>query len=98
MERCQREAGKLEPEARWFIDPFGFIFADRTLRRSRPSQGDQDIAKILYDNGFDAIQGAGGYFNQLVDGHIEFLARTSVYAPPVKARRTIRCGGTARCG
>ena len=47
---------------------------------------DQDTAKILFDNGFNAIQGAGGYLNQLVDGHIEFLVRTSVYAPPVKGK------------
>jgi hypothetical protein len=80
MESCKREAGKLEPEARWFIDPFGLVFADRTLHE-QPSKREQDIAKILYDNGFSAIQGAGGYLNQLVEGHVEVLARTSVYAP-----------------
>ena len=83
MERCHKESGSLEPEARWFIEPFGFIFAERTLRQTPRHRG-QDFAKILYENGFDAIQGAGGYFNQLVEGHIEFLVRTSVYAPPVK--------------
>ncbi len=89
MEKCQREAGKLEPEARWFIDPFGFIFADRTLHE-QPSKREQDIAKILYDNGFSAIQGAGGYLNQLVDGHIELLARSAVYAPPTKENDPLR--------
>ena len=34
MERCRREAGQLEPEARWFVEPFGFIFAARTLQKS----------------------------------------------------------------
>lgn len=89
MEKCQRDAGKLEPEARWFIDPFGFIFADRTLHE-QPSKREQDIAKILYDNGFNAIQGAGGYLNQLVEGHVELLARTAVYAPPVKENDPLR--------
>jgi hypothetical protein len=84
MEKCRRQAGKLEPEARWFVDPFGFIFADRTLHE--PSKKDQDLAKILYNNGFDAIQGAGGFLNQLVDGHIEILSRTAVYAPPVRGK------------
>jgi hypothetical protein len=79
MARCQREAGKLAPEARWFIEPFGFIFADRTLHEQ--SKRDQDLAKILYDNGFSAIQGAGGYLNQLVEGNIELLSRVSIYAP-----------------
>ena len=82
MERCQKEAGKLEPEARWFIEPFGFIFADRTLAQNDRHKGRQDIAKMLYDNGFDAIQGAGGYLNQLVDGHVEFLVRTVSTPPP----------------
>ncbi|HVT28884.1 MAG TPA: hypothetical protein VHE81_12790 [Lacipirellulaceae bacterium] len=85
MERCRREAGKLAPEARWFIEPFGFIFAARTLQE-QPVKRDQDMAKILYDNGFDAIQGAGGFVNQLVDNHIEFLSRVSVYAPPVAGK------------
>ncbi|HEX5470610.1 MAG TPA: hypothetical protein VFW73_01930 [Lacipirellulaceae bacterium] len=80
MERCRREAGKLEPEVRWFIEPFGFIFATRTLQES-PVKHDPDMAKILYNNGFDAIQGAGGFVNQLVDNHIEFLSRVYVYAP-----------------
>jgi hypothetical protein len=85
MASCKREAGKLEPEARWFIDPFGFIFADRTLHE-QPAKREQDMVKILFDNGFNAIQGAGGYLNQLVDGHVEFLARTAVYAPPVAGK------------
>ncbi len=39
MERCHKEAGNLEPEARWFIEPFGFIFAERTLRQNASPQG-----------------------------------------------------------
>jgi hypothetical protein len=84
MEKCRGQAGNLEPEARWFVDPFGFIFADRTLHE--PSKKDQDLAKILYNNGFDAIQGAGGFLNQLVEGHVEILSRTAVYAPPVRGK------------
>jgi hypothetical protein len=89
MAKCRREAGNLEPEARWFVDPFGFIFADRTLHE-QTSKREQDMAKILYDNGFDAIKGAGGYLNQLVDGHIELLARSAVFAPPVKENDPLR--------
>lgn len=85
MERCRKEAGTLEPEARWFIEPFGAIAALRTLRQGERRK-EQDMATILRDNGFDAIQGAGGFVNQLVDGHIEFLVRTSVYAPAIKGK------------
>ena len=81
----QRSRPASSPKSRWFVEPFGFIFADphapQTHRRK-----EQDTAKILFDNGFDAIQGAGGYVNQLVEGHIEFLVRTSVYAPAVKGK------------
>jgi hypothetical protein len=83
MARCQQEAGTLAPEARWFVEPFGLVFAARTLQKSNGRRLEQDVAKILQQNGFDAIQGAGGFLNQLVDGHVEFLNRASVYAPPV---------------
>jgi hypothetical protein len=86
MNRCRQQAGTLEPEARWFVEPFGFVFAARTLQKSNGRPNEQDIAKILSENGFDAIQGAGGYFNQLVEGHIEFLQRASIFAPPVPGR------------
>lgn len=87
MANCKREAGNLEPEARWFVEPFGLLFASRTIRTSR-HPNDQDTAKILLDNGFDALQGVGGYINQSVDGHVELLARTSIYAPAVKGKES----------
>lgn len=85
MNRCQKEAGALKPEARWFIEPFGFVFAERTMRDTERRRT-QDLVKILYDNGFNAIQGAGGHLNQLVEGHIEYLLRTAIYAPAVKGK------------
>jgi hypothetical protein len=88
MERCGHQANGLAPEARWFVDPFGFTFAARTLQKSSRRNDDHDTARILKENGFDAIQGAGGYFNQLVDGGIEFLHRSSVYAPPVPGKES----------
>jgi hypothetical protein len=86
MDRCRREAGQLEPEARWFVDPFGFTFAARTLQKTARRPNEQDTAKILFENGFDAIQGAGGFLNQLVDRQVEFLTRSSIYAPPVPGK------------
>jgi len=90
MERCGGEAKELKPEARWFVEPFGFIFAARTLEKKRELHTDHDFAKILSENGFDAIQGVGGYVNQLVEGQIEFMHRTCVYAPPVDANDALR--------
>jgi hypothetical protein len=85
MERCRKQAGSMEPEIRFFVEPFGLIFAARTLS-TRPLASGPDMTKMLYENGFDAVQGIGGYLNQLVDGGIEYLARASVYAPPVKGK------------
>ena len=56
------------------------------LQKTTRRPNEQDVAKILNENGFDAIQGAGGFLNQLVDGHIEFLDRTSIYAPPAPGK------------
>jgi hypothetical protein len=86
MARCRREAKGLDPEARWFAEPFGFIFAARTLQQQSDRRDEQDFAKILYEQGFDAIQGIGGFVNQLVEGHVELLHRTAVYAPPLPGK------------
>jgi hypothetical protein len=86
MDRCSRQSNGLSPEGRWFVDPFGFIFAARTLQKSSTRTNERDTAQILHDNGFDAIQGAGGHFNQLVDGGVELLHRTAVYAPPAPGK------------
>jgi hypothetical protein len=91
MARCARESKDLKPEARWFVEPFGCIYAARTLDKKRTTQpGDQDFVKILQDTGFDAIKGVGGYVNQLVNNQVEFMHRTCVYAPPVNANDALR--------
>jgi hypothetical protein len=90
MERCARDAGNLKPEARWFIEPFGFIYAARTLQKES-TRGGLDYVKVFETTGFDAIKGIGGYFNQLVvEGQIEFAHRTSIYAPPVNPNDLLR--------
>jgi hypothetical protein len=86
MERCHKEAGDVEAEARWFIDPFGFVWAYRSLSKSAPPTKDKDYARILSDQGFDAIQGIGGYLNLLAPDSVDVLYRISIYAPPVKGK------------
>jgi hypothetical protein len=86
MDRCRAEAKTLAPEAHWYVDPFGFVFAVRTLQKSATRANEQDAVKILYENGFDAIQAAGGFVNLQVEGNIEILDRTAIYAPPVPGK------------
>jgi hypothetical protein len=96
MDRCRKEAKDLEPEARWFVEPFGFIYAARTLRESKFRRTELDYAKIFEEQGFDAIRGAGGFINQLVEGDIEFLHRTVVYAPPTVENDPLRWSQSMR--
>jgi hypothetical protein len=82
MSRCAAEAGSLAPEIRWFLDPWGYARAARTMVRDEPNRG-KDYVAILESQGFDAIVGMGGFVNLAVDGQFEILHRSSVYAPPV---------------
>jgi len=81
MRRCAKEANQLKPEIRWFVNPFGYARACRSLRRSGPRRFGKDYLKILTNQGFDAIEGMGGYVNVSPSGNYELLHRTAVYAP-----------------
>ncbi|MFO0899536.1 MAG: hypothetical protein U0836_19080 [Pirellulales bacterium] len=81
MARAEGAAGGLDPDARWFIEPFGFAEARRVSARKQRKRR-HDWVKVLGDQGFRAIQGLGGYVN-FATGPQEVLHRTAVYAPPV---------------
>ncbi len=83
MERCQKEAGQLTPDARWYVNPFGYARSIRSLESADAKEKGKDYVKILREQGFDAIQALGGYVNLSLDGSYELLHRTAVYAPPV---------------
>jgi hypothetical protein len=85
MQRCAAEAGQRTPEVRWYIEPFGYARATRSLLSGEAlaKQG-KNYANILENQGFDAIRGMGGFINLAVDGQYELLHRTSIYAPPVE--------------
>ncbi|MCA9229402.1 MAG: hypothetical protein KDA57_02015 [Planctomycetales bacterium] len=83
MGRCQREASGLDPEIRWYVDPFGYARSIRSMATEDRKHLGKDYLKILSSQGFEAIRGIGGYVNLAVGGSYELLHRTSVYAPPV---------------
>ena len=82
MGRCAQAAGDLKPEIRWFFEPFGYVDALRSRQSSADARKGQDMLAILKAEGFDAIQGVGGYVN-FFDGSHDILHRTMVYAPAV---------------
>ena len=83
MAECRKESRNIAPQLRWFVDPFGYARAVRAYRRDDDKQRGKDYVAILNSQGFDAIQGAGGYVSFAVGSAYEMLHRTSVYAPPI---------------
>ncbi|MGI9458062.1 MAG: hypothetical protein ACR2NU_15965 [Aeoliella sp.] len=81
MSRCSREARAMTPDLRWFLKPFPFVDAMRTIR-PRKREGDDRIQQ-LREQGFDAVLGVGGFVNVSFDEKHDFIHRTVVYAPPV---------------
>lgn len=86
MGRCRREARNLQPDVRWFVEPFGLVWALRSLQESNQPRYGRDVPKILSEEGFDAIQGVGGFVNLMEKQHVEILHRSFVYAPPVTGK------------
>lgn len=88
MARCKQAAGDLPPTVTWFVEPLGFARVARAA--SGGQQGRRlDRLTILAEQGFDAVQGIGGFVN-LATGQHEMLHRTFVYAPPVKGNSDSR--------
>ncbi|QDU29518.1 hypothetical protein ETAA8_46300 [Anatilimnocola aggregata] len=75
----------LNYHVRWFVEPFGFLEASRAANRREAKKG-PDLLKILQTQGFNAIQGVGGYvFFDTPDD--ELLHRTFAYAPPIPGEK-----------
>jgi len=81
MNRCMKESGAVAPHIRWFVEPFGYAEILRAAQGGRKKRG-TDILKVLRQQGFTAIQGAGGVVT-FATGEHELLHRTFIYAPPV---------------
>lgn len=87
MARCVTGSSGLEPEVRWYLDPFGYTRAVRSMATSGKKRTGKDYLKILSSQGFGAIKGIGGFVNLAVGGSYELLHRTAIYAPPVPGAR-----------
>lgn len=79
MTRAKPPADAPAPHARWYANPLGFAAAQRELHPA-PEEAERDMIKVLRNQGFGAIQGAGGYvtFGQQP---YDAVHRTFVYAP-----------------
>lgn len=82
MSRCRAEAGGLAPDVRWYTNPFAWDAARRTLHEKPALADRKDTITILGEQGFDAIQGIGGFINLAVNPQQDIVHRTAIYAPP----------------
>jgi len=86
-ERCERDAGELQPHLRWFVEPLAYATAmrDEVVKPAAAPAGgapQQDTLEIMKNQGFEGLQGVGGvvqFYPQ--DGKYELIHRTVLYAP-----------------
>lgn len=82
MAKCQEAADGVQPDIRWFAQPFPLVDAMRTIR-PRVTEGEDRLVQ-LREQGFDAVRGVGGWVNVAYDERHDFIHRTAIYAPPVE--------------
>ncbi|MEM6330139.1 MAG: hypothetical protein AAF790_07815 [Planctomycetota bacterium] len=82
MRRCRAESRGLAPDVRWFVDPFAWDAARRTLVEGLRLADRKDTITVLGEQGFDAIRGVGGHISLAVDARQDIVHRTAIYAPP----------------
>ncbi len=80
MARLAKDQGNLTPQARWFLEPFGYTEVSRAMAGGKKRRG-MDILTVLRKQGFTAIEGLGGHVF-FATGEEEMLHRTFVFAPP----------------
>ena len=81
MARCDKSAGGVSPQIRWFVEPFGYATMVRETLLKERRKG-IDLLAALKNQGFTVVQGLGGYLNFAVD-NCELIHRTMIYAPPL---------------
>ncbi len=82
LKRTGPEEGRAK-DIVWFVNPFGLVDAIRASESNR--KRGTDIAALLKDQGFDAIQGVGGNVTVLAKGY-ELIHRTFIYAPAIERK------------
>jgi hypothetical protein len=81
MERCDKSAGGVSSQVRWFVEPFGYATMVRETSLKERRKG-IDLLAALKNQGFTVVQGLGGYLNFAAD-NCELIHRTMIYAPPL---------------
>jgi hypothetical protein len=80
MARCKKDAGPTAPLIRWYIQPLGYAEAIRAATPEHNRRKGKTVIQIMRNQGFDAIQGLGGFVDLKLNGY-EVVHRTAIYAP-----------------
>ena len=85
MERCGQGVPATTATVRWFVDPLAYLAADRRTFPPNKNKKGPDYIAILRRQGFDAVNGAGGYLF-FGEGNVDLRHNTLIYAPPQNGR------------
>lgn len=82
LARAEAGRGPDTYDFEWFVEPFGYAEVIRSQQGGRKKRG-TDMLQLLRNQGFDAIQGLGGYVNFIVSNgdEMEMVHSSFVYAP-----------------
>ncbi len=79
-ERVRKDAGETVPQLRWYVQPMGYMKVVQMVEDMRQGVDDGQFVDLFEQEGFDAIQGAGGSIDLAVDDY-QLIHRTAIYAP-----------------
>ena len=85
MERCGTGVPATAAPLRWFVDPLAYLAADRRTFPPTKNKKGPDYVAILRRQGFDAVNGAGGYLF-FGEGNVDLRHNTLIHAPPQNGR------------
>jgi hypothetical protein len=85
MERCGKGVPATAAPVRWFVDPLAYLAADRRTFPPTKNKKGPDYVAILRRQGFDAVNGAGGYLF-FGEGNVDLRHNTLIHAPPRNGR------------
>lgn len=85
MSRCGQGVPTNATPVRWFVDPLAYLAADRRMFPPSRNKKTTDYVAILRRQGFDAVDGVGGYLF-FGEGKVDLRHNTLVHAPARNGR------------
>jgi len=85
MDRCGKDVPATATPVRWFVEPLAYLAADRRTFPPKKSRKGPDYVAILRRQGFDAVNGVGGYLF-FGEGKIDLRHNTLIHAPAENGR------------